>query len=271
MAAPQFFADPADLTTDAAVLRGDEARHAATVLRVKAGELLVVADGSGRVADARATSVTPGEVRASVIALREVAPAVPAITVAVGLLKTGKLDLVVQKLTELGVERIAPVSCARSVVRWDARKAAVARERWAAIATAAAKQAHRARVPEVLQLTSLADRVRACAAGGPVLVCWEASKLPLAEALDDAARAASLAHGRAGRAGAEPPAVPQALTVVVGPEGGLEEGEVEACRAAGAVDVSLGGLVLRAETAALAATACVGYHYGLLGGAPPSG
>jgi 16S rRNA (uracil1498-N3)-methyltransferase len=287
MGAPQFFAEPADLTADIAVLRGDEARHAASVLRVQAGELLVVADGRGRVAQARATAVGPGEVRASVLALRHVAQPVPAITVVVGLLKTGKLDLVMQKLTELGVERVAPAACARSVVRWDARKAAGARERWAAIARAAAKQAHRARIPEVLPVASLADQVRACAAGGPVLVCWEGSKQPLAAALDDAARGAAKgaagAGGQAGAGGAEhgggpkagpesvPESVPGALTVVVGPEGGLEDGEVEACRAAGAVDVSLGSLVLRAETAALAATACVGYHYGLLGGAPASG
>jgi len=251
MGVPQFFADPSDLSVAVAVLRGAEAHHAATVLRVRAGEALVVADGRGRVAEARATVVGPAEVRAAVVRLREVPPTVPALTVVVGLLKAGKLDLVVEKLTELGVARIAPAVCARSVVRWDAPKAAAARERWAAIALAAAKQARRARVPEVLPVEPLERQVRACAAAGPVVACWEGSDRPLAAALP----------GRAGDA-------PGALTVVVGPEGGLEAAEVDACRAAGAVDATLGGLILRAETAALAAAACAGYHYGLLGGAP---
>jgi 16S rRNA (uracil1498-N3)-methyltransferase len=246
MGAPQFFTDPADLDAAGAVLRGAEAHHAAKVLRVQVGEPLIVADGRGRVAEARATAVSPAEVRARVTAMREVAAPVPALTVVVGLLKGGKLDLVVEKLTELGVARVAPAACARSVVRWDARKAAAARDRWAAIALAAAKQAHRPRVPEVATVEPLERQVRA--AGAPVVVCWEGSDRPLAAAL--------------------PAGPPAALTVVIGPEGGLDDAEVAACRAAGAVDASLGGLILRAETAALAATACVGYHYGLLGGAP---
>jgi 16S rRNA (uracil1498-N3)-methyltransferase len=167
--------------------------------------------------------------------------------VVVGLLKSAKLDPVVQKLTELGVERIVPAVCRRSVVRWDEGKAVATRRRWAGIARAAAKQARRARVPEVAPVAPLAEQVAAAtrSAGGPVLVCWEASTQPLAETL---------------------PAVPPAtLTLVVGPEGGLDAAEVDACRAGGALDVSLGRLVLRAETAAIAVAAAVGFRYRLLG------
>jgi 16S rRNA (uracil1498-N3)-methyltransferase len=243
MSAPQFFADPADLGGELAVLHGDEARHAAQVLRLKAGERLLVADGRGRVAEATAVAVSRDEVRAKVTAVRTVPPQRPALTVVVGLVKGGKLDLVVQKLTELGVARVAPALCRRSVVAWDAAKRAAARDRWAAIALAAAKQSRRALVPEIAPVAALADQV--AAAPPPRLVCWEEGGRPLSAAL--------------------PAEAPAALTLVVGPEGGLEAAEVAACRAAGAEPVSLGPLVLRAETAAIATAAAVAFRYGHLG------
>jgi 16S rRNA (uracil1498-N3)-methyltransferase len=243
MGAPQFFTEPADLGGEEAVLRGDEARHAARVLRLRVGERLLVADGAGRVAEATAVAVGRDEVRAQVTAVRTVTPRRPALTVVVGLVKGGRLDLVVQKLTELGVERVAPALCRRSVVAWDAAKRAAARERWAAVALAAAKQSRRARVPEVAPVAELPDQV--AASPPPRLVCWEEGGRPLAAAL--------------------PADAPAALTLVVGPEGGLEAAEVAACQAAGAEPVSLGPLVLRAETAAIATAAAVAFRYGHLG------
>ena len=245
MAAPQFFTDPADLTEELAVLRGEEARHATQVLRLTVGEPLRVADGSGRVAEATAVLLRPGEVRAQVRALRREPPARPALTVVAGLIKGGRLDLVVQKLTELGVARIAPALCRRSVVAWDARKQAAVRARWTQIALAAAKQARRVRLPEIAPLAPLADQL--AAAPRPCLVCWEDAgpSRPLAAAL--------------------PTATPDALALVVGPEGGLEAAEVAAARAGGAVPVTLGRLVLRSDTAAIAAAAAVAFRYGTLG------
>jgi 16S rRNA (uracil1498-N3)-methyltransferase len=241
--APQFFVEPADLTDEVAVVRGDEARHAVGVLRLRVGERLLVADGAGRVAEATAVAVGRGEVRARVEAVREVAPRRPALTVVAGLVKGGKLDLVVQKLTELGVERVAPAACRRSVVDWDAHKRAAARDRWAAIALAAAKQCHRDRVPVVAPVNGLAAQV--ATAPAPCLVCWEEGGQPLSAAL--------------------PAAAPDALTLVVGPEGGLAADEVAACAEAGAVPVTLGKLVLRAEIAVIAASAAIAFRYGHLG------
>ena len=239
----QFFAAPADLTDEVAVLRGGEARHAAQVLRLKVGERLRVADGAGRVAEATALAVDRHEVRAQVSAVRVAPPRRPAVTVVAGLVKGGRLDLVVQKLTELGVERIAPAVCRRSVVDWDARKRTAARDRWAAIALAAAKQSHRDRVPVVAPVDHLEAHV--AAAPGPRMVCWEGGGRPLSAAL--------------------PADAPDALTLVVGPEGGLEAAEVAACTGAGGVPVTLGPIVLRAETAAIAVAAAVAFRYGHLG------
>ncbi len=246
MGVPQFFVLPDDLGSETAVVRGDDAYHAARVMRIRVGERLLLADGRGRVAAATATAVAPEALHARVEAIRHEPAPSPALTVVVGLLKTGKLDLTVQKLTELGVERIVPVTCQRSVVRWDDRKAAATRDRWASVARAAAKQAHRARVPEVAPVRPLAEALPDLPA--PLVVCWEESERPLRGALPDPA--------------------PAALTLLIGPEGGLEDSEVEACRAVGGTDVSLGRLVLRAETAAIVATSMVGFHYDLLGTPP---
>ena len=243
MGAHQFFTAPADLGGEEAVLRGDEARHAARVLRLRVGERLLVADGRGRVAEATAVAVRPDEVRARVTALRTLAPRRPALTVVVGLVKGAKLDLVVQKLTELGVARVAPALCRRSVVAWDEAKRAGAVQRWATVALAAAKQSRRAMVPEIAPVAALPDQV--AAAPPPRLVCWEGGGRPLSAALPG-----------------DPPA---ALTLVVGPEGGLEAGEVAACVAAGAEPVTLGPLVLRSETAVIAGAAAVAFRYGQLG------
>jgi 16S rRNA (uracil1498-N3)-methyltransferase len=242
--APQFFAAPTELTPERAVVRGDDAHHAAKVLRLRVGEPVLVADGRGRVAEAVTTAVAPGELHAAVRRIRYDTPPRPALSVVVGLLKSTRLELAVQKLTELGVARILPAACERSVVRWDPRKAAAGVERWRAIAHGAAKQSRRPRVPAVDPVAPLADQVNH-AGGGLVLVCHEGSGRPLRATL--------------------PPEPPESLTVVVGPEGGLTDPEVAACAAAGGIDVSLGQGILRAETAVIAVTAALGFHYGFLG------
>jgi RsmE family RNA methyltransferase len=100
--------------------------------------------------------------------------------VVVGLVKGGQLDLVVQKLTELGVERVAPALCRRSVVAWDAARHVAAGQRLTAVAHAAAKQSRRALVPEVAPVARLAEQ--AAAAPPPRLVCWEEGDRPPAAA-----------------------------------------------------------------------------------------
>src|SRR4029453_7381248 len=120
----------------------------------------------------------------------------PALTVVAGLLKAGKLDLVVAKLTEVGVARLPPAACGRSVARLDARTGEAARERWTTIARAAAKQSHRALVPEVLPVAPLTEQV--ARAERPVLVCWEESRSRLAEALPAPPAAGAPPAGGAG-------------------------------------------------------------------------
>ena len=163
------------------------------------------------------------------------------LTLAPALLKGTKMDLVIEKATELGVRRIAPI-LSRHAIGQGARL-----ERWRRIAVAAAKQSGRTDVPVVNGPVLLGELVRA-AWGGLRLIAWEGERdVPLATL---------------------PPAAP-AVVVVVGPEGGFADDEIADARAHGFVTVTLAPRVLRAETAAITVAALCQHRWGDLSTAAP--
>jgi 16S rRNA (uracil1498-N3)-methyltransferase len=218
--------------------------HLARVLRVRVGDEIVVFDGEGREAEARVTRIWPTEILLNVGSVRA-APAAPvAITLILALLKGDKMDLVVQKATELGVARIVPVTSAHAVVKLDAARRTGRHERWAKIAAEAARQCGRAGVPEVTEVRDLAAAL-AVGAGWRVL-------------FHEAERDATVRR-------VQPRERPAEVTVAVGPEGGFAPDEVAAARASGYAVCGLGPRVLRAETAAIIAVALIGFAFGDLG------
>jgi len=160
-----------------------------------------------------------------------------------GLPKGDKLDWVLQKSTELGVSAVWPVVTARSVARPKPEALGTRHGRWQRIVEEAARQSGRAEVPEVAPLRSLDEALKALVPGMRLLVLDE----------EERSERLGLAAGDA------------AVAIVVGPEGGLTREEVDVLRAAGGVPVSLGPLVLRTETAGLAALAVLRHLDGLLG------
>jgi 16S rRNA (uracil1498-N3)-methyltransferase len=195
------------------VLAAPDDHHVRRVLRLRAGDPLTVGDGAGRWRSARlgAAGVEPtGPVE-------QASAPDPPLTVGFALVKGDRPELIVQKLTELGVDRIVPLRAGRSVVRWDHERATKAVERLRAVARAAAAQCRRPHLPEVVPVTGLA-----AVAVGPGIAL--------------AAR------------GGEPLGADH-RTVLVGPEGGWTDEEL----LVGAPLVDLGPHVLRAETAAIAA------------------
>jgi 16S rRNA (uracil1498-N3)-methyltransferase len=235
-----FFVPPADLRDGTVVIKGAEAHHAARVLRVRAGEAISVADGTGRVVEAVVREV--GEtVVADVTGATVVERPVPALTLCQAVPKGDRMDGVVAKAVEIGVARVVPFLAERSIVRWDATKRRRARERWAALARSAAKQA---RSPHLTEIDEVVEGLPT-GMGGTVVALHEGASTRLREALP-----------------AEPPV---ALTVVVGPEGGLTPAEVDRLRADGSALVTLGGRILRSDTAGLVAATIVGHTYGTLG------
>ncbi len=223
---------------------GPRLHYLLTVLRVRAGDSLEVFDGEGSAFDAKVVSL--GQLGGSLLLSgKREAPRPRSITIVQGLPKAEKLELVLQKGTELGASAFAPAACARSVVKLDGKEEAKL-ARWQRIVEEAARQCGRATVPLVLAPRPLLAAVAALPGEPAVLVLDEEERaLPLSTAV------ASV--------GARP------LALVIGPEGGLTREEVNALRAKGAIGVTLGRLVLRTETAALAALAVLRHLDGELG------
>lgn len=233
----RIFVRASDVRDDVVRIGGAERRHLHT-LRLGPGARLVVFDEAGVEREVAITTVGPRTVEARVVATRAGVRESPLdLVLAPALLKGDKMDLVVEKATELGVRRIAPVT-SRHVVGRGART-----ERWRRIALAAAKQSGRTTVPAVDPPVPLA-RLVAEAWPGVRLFAWEDERTTAFDAL---------------------PATAAAAVVVLGPEGGFDEAEVAEARAHAFATVSLAPRVLRAETASLVAVALCQHRWGDLG------
>lgn len=237
-----FFVDPSAVGRGTVVLTGDEAHHAARVLRVRPGEPISVADGTGRVIDAVVTKVG-ATVDAEIRATRDAERPGPALCLYQGVAKGDRMDVVVQKAVEIGVSRIVPVLTERSVVRWDDQKRLRARERWGEIARAAAKQC---RSPWLTEVDVAAEDI---------------ASVSLVEELRIALDAAAPERLR----DVLPVVAPASVALVVGPEGGLAPAELDHLARHGVRVAGLGERVLRTETAGPVAAALVLYSYGSLG------
>ncbi|MDI5938480.1 MULTISPECIES: 16S rRNA (uracil(1498)-N(3))-methyltransferase [unclassified Micromonospora] len=233
MSAPLFLVDALP-TGDALTLGGPEGHHAATVQRLRAGEELLLADGRGGTAAAVVTAVGRGALDLRVTSRGHVDAPVPRLVVVQGIAKGDRGELAVQAMTEVGVDEIVPWAAARSVAQWRGDRGVRAREKWAATAREAAKQARRAWLPVVAGAPdeSTATVVRRIAGAAAAFVLHEEAQEPLT--------AAAL------------PATGE-IVLVVGPEGGITDAEVTAFTQAGARPVRLGPHVLRTSTAGVAA------------------
>ncbi|MBX7455538.1 16S rRNA (uracil(1498)-N(3))-methyltransferase [Mycolicibacterium sp. 3033] len=235
-----FYVDAVPAVGELAVVDGDEGHHAATVCRTRAGEHLDLSDGVGVVAHCIVEDVAKGRLSARVRDRRAVEPPVPRVTVVQALPKSERAELAVELATEAGADVFVPWQAARCVARWDgAAKVDKGLRRWAAVARSAARQSRRPHIPDVhavVSTTGLADLVRA-AAPEPVLVLHESATRRLADV---------------------PLANAAAVTLVVGPEGGISDAELDTLTGAGALTVRLGPSVLRTSTAAAVALGALG-------------
>ncbi len=215
-----------------------EARHyLADVLRLGPGASVEVFDGAG---GRYAGRLEEGLETVALGPREEASGGAAEIALVFALAKGEKVDLVVQKATELGVARIVPFAAARSVVRLEGAKGEERARRWRKIAEEAARQCGRGDVPAVSAPLSRGRALAGLPAGTATFAFHPAGD-PLSHASGGGARG---------------------FAAVVGPEGGLTEDELEACRRAGAIPASLGPRVLRAETAAIVAVAILQVRFG---------
>ncbi|OJU39604.1 MAG: 16S rRNA (uracil(1498)-N(3))-methyltransferase [Microbacterium sp. 69-10] len=224
---------------DVIALTGAEAKHAAVVRRVRVGETITLGDGRGTWLEGVVDDVAAARVTVRIESRRSHEAPASRIVLAQALAKGDRDELAVQAACELGVDEVVPWQAARSVSRWEGPKAAKGRERWATIVREAAKQAHRAWIPEVAEVETTA-RLAARAADARMLVLdpWTDTRLT----------------------GIRPDG--RDIVLVVGPEGGIAPEELERLESAGAERVRLGDTVLRTSTAGPVAIALLSANLG---------
>ncbi|WP_091234271.1 16S rRNA (uracil(1498)-N(3))-methyltransferase [Microbacterium sp. 3J1] len=224
---------------DIVSLTGPEAKHAAVVRRLRVGEAVTVGDGAGVWLTGAAEEVSPTRVDVRISDRAVESAPTPRVVLVQALAKGDRDELAVQAACELGVDEIVPWQASRSVSRWEGSKAVKGRERWASIVREAAKQAHRAWVPQVAPPVSTGE-LAARASHQRMLLLDPTASTRLSEVASD---------GRD-------------LVLVVGPEGGISPEELAKLTDAGAERVLLGDTVLRTSTAGPAAIAVLSVALG---------
>ena len=233
---------------DTVTLTGSDAHHLGYTLRARVGERCVVVDAERAVASMEIVGFTADTVTLRLVERLAADTESPIrLTLAVCLLKSDKMEFVVQKAVELGAAKVQPLESENCVARYDGKKAEARRERWQRIADEAAKQCGRTALLEVAPILPFGEWLAARSEeGGAAFFCYEAEERKtlgawLAETQDEA------------------------FTAVIGPEGGFSPVEAEQAKAADFAAVTLGPRILRAETAAVAALAIVQHVKGDLG------
>ena len=242
----RFFVPPDVLGGREVALPRELSRRLATVLRLKRGDRVLLADGLGRDYEVEITALTPRSVQAAVVGERA-SPPEPALEMVLyqSLVRPQRFELVLEKGTELGVARFVPLVSGRAQVKTEGGSQRA--ERWRRIVTEAAEQCGRGRVPAVDPPAAFAEAVRT--APGLRLLPWEGER---SRGLRSYLRGLQL--------------IPEAVSLFIGPEGGFAAEEAALAREAGCVAVSLGPRVLRSETAGIVAAALVMHELGEMGG-----
>ena len=237
----RFFADGEVLRGDTVVLTGENAQHA-KVLRLKAGETVLVCDGQGTECLCEVTDA--GEMKLNVLKRREsTSEAAVRVSVYMAFPKADKLEFIIQKAVELGVDEITPVITSRCIARPDPKDYAKKQARLQKIALEAAKQCGRGVLPDVaLPLPNFGAVCRSLDQYDLVLFCYECGGAPLRQLLAEARPA----DGEKLK-----------IAIITGAEGGFAAEEAEMAAKAGAKTVGLGPRILRCETAPLAVVSAV--------------
>jgi len=251
----RFFIPPSSVQGNTLTLTGAQAHQVARVLRMRPGERLIVLDDSGFEFEVRLVAVEPELARGEVVASQpSTGEPRTRITLYQAVLKGDHFELVLQKGTELGVVEFVPLLTERTILR-DRQDVEKKRPRWEAIIQEAAEQSHRGRLPALRPPLSF---VQACVdvsrTSGVKVIPWEEeAQFRLRDVL------------RAAQPAAEGLEAALAVSLFIGPEGGLTRDEISVARGYGLVPVTLGPRILRAETAGLSAAAAILYELGDLG------
>jgi 16S rRNA (uracil1498-N3)-methyltransferase len=241
----------AESEIDCFIISGEDYHHITRVMRMKSGEEIVCVTNEGKSAICEIEEITDENVVAKVVKWEEGSTELPVkVTIASGLPKGDKLEWIIQKGTELGANEFVPFLAARSIVKWDEKKAGKKVERWQKIAKEAAEQSYRSKIPEVYSPIPFKKLLGMAENFDVKLVAYEEE----AKQGESAVLVKALRELKPG----------QSMLIVFGPEGGIDSNEIELLTQNGFLVCGLGPRILRTETAPLYLLAAVSYHLELL-------
>lgn len=232
----QFFVEESQIQGSEIVIEGTDVNHIKNVLRMKAGEEVLISDGEGNDYCCEIDTLSEDEVLAKIVEQSfEGTELDGEFYLFQGLPKSDKMELIIQKAVELGVKEVIPVSTKRAVVKLDDKKADKKIKRWQAISESAAKQSRRGIIPNVHEVMSFKEALEYADNLDINLIPYENFKdmTQTKEVLSAIQRGMKIG-------------------IFIGPEGGFDEGEVELAIKHKVMPISLGKRILRTETAGLA-------------------
>lgn len=246
---PRIFLPDVSFETGSMVIKNEKAKYLSNILRCTAGDSIIIIDDKGSSFSAKIISTTKKEITVKLLNKQDiVVESSLNLTLYQSLLKGVKMDFVVQKATELGVNKIIPVVTERSQVR-ETRKLS----RWRKIAEEASKQSGRNIIPVISEPFDFKTLfTNAFQISGEGILFWEEGEVRISDIIDNFDR-------------------PSKISIFTGPEGGLSEREVKTATGRGFIIASLGNRILRAETAAITAVSIVQYEFGDLGTSSETG
>lgn len=244
MAKHRFFVEPLEFNKEEIGIKGDDLKHLKKVLRLGTGDRIEILDGLGKAAEAQIVRFENEIAFCKPLDIFTPKGKPPLkITLLQGLAKGEKMELIIQKTTELGISRIIPVACQRSVVRLDKNKALNKKERWQKVALEASKQCRRPDIPKVDSPLDFKEALNLIPKEALFLLLWEKEQK---KSFEDILKKSP----------------PYEIFLAIGPEGGFEEEEVKMALLKGAFSLSLGSRILRTETASLACLAILMQNWG---------
>ena len=235
-----------DLSDEELTIGGDDAHHLAYSLRAKRGDKITAVDATGNSAVIELVDFERDKIKARRISELQPVVVEREIILADCLPKQNRFETIIEKATELGVNKIAPLIAERTIVRPDDDRAAARFDRWQRIAKESAEQCARDTIPEISELRGLDDWLKEPLADDMLLLfCWESEQTTTAREV--------LSDYRATGGGK--------IVVLIGPEGGFSQREVDAIKSAGGKSVTLGKRVLKTDTAAISVLAMINYEF----------
>ncbi|PLT30955.1 16S rRNA (uracil(1498)-N(3))-methyltransferase [Peribacillus deserti] len=247
----RYFISKESIEGSLVTITGDDFHHLANVMRSKPGDHILCVVPQEKTALVEITEITNEAIHANVIKWMDESKEMPIkVTIASGLPKGDKLDYIIQKGTELGAAGFIPFIAARSIVKWDEKKAAKKTERLQKIAKEAAEQSHRGIVPSIANPVRINELIKLSDEYKYKLIAYE-EDAKLGEASQFAGILKEVRNG-------------ESVLFVFGPEGGLSSDEIEKFKENGFVSCGLGPRILRTETAPLYALSAISYHTELL-------